>query len=79
MSEFALSVSFEYLCYWSAAIMNILILSMRGPSLVRITVFIRQNLTSMQTSDSDVIKMVPALKELGLLKLGIAEAMPSSK
>ena len=46
----AFSASFEYLCYGSRAIRNILILSVRGPTLL---------------SDSDVyIKTVPALKGL---------------
>ena len=55
MSYLDLSDSFEYLCYGSTAIINVLIFSVFG------IVFIRQNLTSVHvriwrlyTSDSDV-------------------------
>ena len=50
MSYSALLASCEYLCYGSTVIINILILSVRGPSLF---IDIRQNLTS----DYDVWKV----------------------
>ena len=51
----ALSASFEYLCYEYTAIINMLVLSVRGPSLcVRIW--------RLQTSDSDVLRRFPRWK-----------------
>ena len=58
MSQLALSASFEYLCCGSTAIINVLFVSVWGPSINK-----RQNLTSTDVRFRR-IKLVSALKGL---------------